>query len=493
MSNRETTLTPPASVRAATDAPRARITLVVASLAFFLITLDILIVNVALTSIGKEVGGGTAGQQWVIDGYTLMFAALLLFAGNLSDRIGAKSALGSGIALFLLASVACAVAPTAGLLIAARAVQGAAAAVMLPASMALIRQAFPDPRRRAHALGIWAVGGAVAGAVGPLVGGLLTTLNWRLVFAINLPVCIAMLGLLATVATSPRRPTPFDWAGQAASIIALAALMYGLITGGADGFGSLHVIVSLAVAAVGIAAFLLIQARGRHPMMPLELFRSTGMRIALAVGFAFMVGHFGTVFVLSLFLQQHLGLTPLQAGLVFLPSAAFSVVGNIVSGTLANRFGPRVPVVLGLMSMVAGLVAMLFTAPLGPHCSWQPADPHRHRRLDRDATGHVRGPCQRAGRAAGTASAVFNTFRQVGGAVAIAVFGALLAGRGGFVEECRPASSLRPPSSSSPPSRVSSSTPRPPSAPPKRPANSGWKRRQPGSEVVGQQFQPDHQ
>ncbi len=434
MSNRETTLTPPASVRAATDAPRARITLVVASLAFFLITLDILIVNVALTSIGKEVGGGTAGQQWVIDGYTLMFAALLLFAGNLSDRIGAKSALGSGIALFLLASVACAVAPTAGLLIAARAVQGAAAAVMLPASMALIRQAFPDPRRRAHALGIWAVGGAVAGAVGPLVGGLLTTLNWRLVFAINLPVCIAMLGLLATVAASPRRPTPFDWAGQAASIIALAALMYGLITGGADGFGSLHVIVSLAVAAVGIAAFLLIQARGRHPMMPLELFRSTGMRISLAVGFAFMVGHFGTVFVLSLFLQQHLGLTPLQAGLVFLPAAAFSVVGNIVSGTLANRFGPRVPVVLGLMSMVAGLVAMLFTAPLGSPllvAAWL---------ILTGAGGSIAMPpvtsvvlASVPGGQAGTASAVFNTFRQVGGAVAIAVFGALLAGRGGFV------------------------------------------------------------
>src|SRR6059058_4513245 len=107
---------------------------------------------------------------------------------------------------------------------------------MLPASMALIRQAFPDPGRRAHALGIWAVGGAVAGAVGPLVGGLLTTLDWRLVFGINLPVCIAMLVLLTSVATSPRQPTPFDWAGQAAAIVALTALMYGLITGGTDGF-----------------------------------------------------------------------------------------------------------------------------------------------------------------------------------------------------------------------------------------------------------------
>ena len=430
----ETTLIPPVSATATTGVPRARVTLVLSSLAFFLITLDILIVNVALTSIGREVGGGTAGQQWVIDGYTLMFAALLLFAGNLSDRIGAKRALGSGIALFLVASVACAVAPTSGVLIAARAVQGSAAAVMLPASMALIRQAFPDPRRRAHALGIWAVGGAVAGAVGPLVGGLLTTLNWRLVFAINLPVCIAMLVLLAAVATSPRRPAPFDWAGQAAAVIALTALMFGLITGGTDGFGSTSVIVSLAVAATGIAGFLLLQARGRHPMMPLELFRSAGMRIALAVGFAFMVGHFGTVFVVSLFLQQHLGLTPLMAGLVFLPSAAFSIVGNIASGTLSNRFGPRVPVFLGLMSMVAGLAAMLWTAPAG-----SPPLVAVFLILT-GAGGSIAMPPVTAvvlasvrSEQAGTASAVFNTFRQVGGAVAIAVFGALIAEPGPFV------------------------------------------------------------
>ena len=359
----------------------------------------------------------------------MMFAALLLSAGNLSDRVGAKSALGWGIALFLLASIACALAPASAVLIAARALQGAAAAVMLPASMALIRQAFPDPRRRAHALGIWAVGGAVAGAVGPLVGGLLTTVNWRLVFGINLPVCIGMLVLLAAVAASPVKPAPFDWIGQAAAIVALTSLMYGLITGGTAGFGSAPVI-----AAMAIAGFLQRQARNRHPMMPLGLFRSAGMRIALSVGFAFMVGHFGAVFVLSLFLQQHLGLTPLQAGLVFLPSAAFSVIGNILSGTLSNRFGPRVPAVLGLLSMVAGLVAMLVTAPLG-------SPPLLAALLVLTGSGGsiAMPPVTSVVLAsvppeqAGTASAVFNTFRQVGGAVAIAVFGALIADPGTFV------------------------------------------------------------
>lgn len=412
----------------------ARLTLVLASLGFFLITLDILIVNVALTTIGRELGGSTSGLQWVIDAYTLLFASLLLFAGNLSERIGAKRAIGWGIAGFLMASVACALAPTLGALIAARAVQGAAAAVMLPASMALIREAFPEARERAHALGIWAVGGAVAGAVGPILGGALTTLDWRLVFAINLPVCVVMLVMLVRVGPSARRPARFDAAGQLLALLALAGLVFGLIEGGATGFGRWYVVVALAVASAAVAGFLLVQAHGRNPMMPLDLFRSGGMRIALGVGFAFMVGNFGSVFVLSLYLQQHLGLSPLAAGLVFLPSAAFSIVGNVVSGTLVNRFGARVPVVAGLSTMVLGLVVMIVLAPLdsvvavavctiltgaGGSIAMPPAT----------SVVLASVPAERSG----TASAVFNTFRQVGGAMAIAVFGAFLADRSQFV------------------------------------------------------------
>ncbi|WP_396290244.1 MFS transporter [Curtobacterium sp. KT1] len=409
----------------------ARQTLVLAALGFFLITLDILIVNVALTTIGRELGGSTSGQQWVIDAYTLLFASLLLFAGNLSERIGAKRAIGWGIAGFLVASVACALAPTLGALIAARAVQGAAAAVMLPASMALIREAFPEARERAHALGIWAVGGAVAGAVGPILGGALTTLDWRLVFAINLPVCVVML---VRVASSARRPARFDAAGQVLALLALGGLVFGLIEGAATGFGRWYVVVALVVAAAAVAGFLLVQAHGRNPMMPLDLFRSGGMRIALGVGFAFMVCNFGSVFVLSLYLQHHLGLSPLAAGLVFLPSAAFSIVGNVVCGTLVNRFGARVPVVAGLSTMVLGLVVVIVLAPLdsvvavavctiltgaGGSVAMPPAT----------SVVLASVPAERSG----TASAVFNTFRQVGGAVAIAVFGAFLADRSQFV------------------------------------------------------------
>lgn len=435
MPRTETTTAPPRTAIADGSRPgRPRLTLLLASLGFFLITLDILIVNLALTQIGVELGGGTAGRQWVIDGYTLTFAVLLLFAGNLSDRIGAKRSFGCGIVLFLLASIGCALAPALSLLIAARVVQGAGAAIMLPASMALIREAFPDPRKRTHALGIWAVGGAVAGAVGPLVGGALTTLDWRLVFGINLPVCILMLVLSALVAHSPKRPAPFDWAGQIVAAIALTALMYGLITGGDQGFGQPSVIVALVIAVVAIAGFLLIQARVRHPMMPLELFRSNGMRIALLDGFVFMVGNFGSVFVVSLYLQQHLGLNPLLAGLVFLPSAAFSITGNIISGTLANRYGAQAPIVLGFILMAAGFVGLLVAAPSGSPIlagvfliftgtGGSIAMP--------PVTSVVLAsvPAQRAG----TASAVFNTFRQVGGAVAIAVFGAFIADPDTFI------------------------------------------------------------
>ncbi|MEW1957755.1 MFS transporter [Kineococcus sp. NPDC059986] len=411
------------------DAPRSRVVITIASLGFFLVTLDISIVNVALSSIRDELGGGVVGQQWIIDGYTLLFACLLLSAGNLSDRIGAKRALAAGIVVFTLTSAACALAPSTAGLIAARCFQGAGAAIMLPASMALVREAFPDAGRRARALGVWAVGGAVAGLVGQPLGGLLTTVDWRWVFTINVPVGVGMLVPLSLVATSPRRPRPFDWAGQVLAVVGLSALVFGLIDGGHSGFGSPVVVLALALAVLAIAGFLAVQARVEHPMVPLDLFHARGVRIALPVGFAFMVGNFGNVFVVSLYLQQHLGLPPLQAGLVFVPSAVVAIAGNLCSGVVTNRFGARVAVVAGLSSMVVGLVGLAATVGRGPVVLTAVCV------CFIGAGGSVAMPSVTSvvlegvpPEQAGTASAVFNTFRQVGGAVAIAVFGALVAG-----------------------------------------------------------------
>ncbi|WP_328291687.1 MFS transporter [Kineococcus sp. NBC_00420] len=411
------------------DSPHARVVITIASLGFFLITLDISIVNVALSAIRAELGGGVTGQQWIIDGYTLLFACLLLFAGNLSDRIGAKRALALGVVVFTITSAACAAAPSAGALIAARCAQGAGAAIMLPASMALVREAFPEPGRRARALGIWAVGGAVAGLLGQPLGGFLTSLDWRWVFLVNVPVCGGMLVFLTRVATSPRRPSPFDVAGQVLAVLGLSALVFGLIDGGHRGFTSPTVVANLVLAVAAIAGFIVVQARAAHPMVPLDLFRARGVRIALPVGFAFMVGNFGNVFVVSLYLQQHLGLTPLRAGLVFVPSAVLAVAGNLASGPVTNRFGARVPVVAGLTSMVAGLLGLAATVGAGS-VGWTALCVCFF-----GAGGSLAMPSVTsvvlegvAPERSGTASAVFNTFRQIGGAVAIAVFGALVSG-----------------------------------------------------------------
>ena len=412
----------------------SRAALIVASLGFFLITLDVLIINVALTSIEAQLGGGTVGQQWVIDGYTLFFAAFLLLAGNLSERWGARRTYVIGVALFAVTSLGCGFAPTIGVLIAARCLQGLAAALMLPASMALIREQFPDEAARARALGVWAVGGAVAAAAGPLLGGILTTIDWRWVFHVNVPVCIGMLIALVAVGPSPRRAAPFDWLGQALSLIGLSALVYGLIHGGADGFADPVSIAALAIAVVGLVAFVWVEGRRDHPMIPLDLFRPITMRIALTAGFAYLVAWYGTVFLASLYLQQHLGLAPLVAGLAFLPSALLSIPGNLISGPLTNRFGARFPILIGFGMILAGLVGMALTAPLG--LPWLTA----LLIVPVGAGGSVSMPAATSlvlasvpADRAGTASAVFNTFRQVGGALAIAVFGALIAAPGGFL------------------------------------------------------------
>jgi MFS transporter, DHA2 family, methylenomycin A resistance protein len=422
------------SVASTESSGRSGVVISVAALGFFLITLDISIINVALAQIRTGLGGGTAGQQWVIDGYTLLFAALLLFAGNFSDRAGSKQAFGVGIVVFGVASAACAMAPSIAVLVGARCVQGAGAAVMLPASMALVREAYPDSRRRAQALGVWAVGGAVASLLGQPLGGLLTSLDWRWVFTINLPVCVGMLLCLRMVPVSSRRSYPFDWAGQVLAVVGLATLVYALIDGGHAGFASASVLAALALAVLSLAGFVLVQARTGHPMMPLALFGARGFRLALPIGFAFMVANYGNVFVTSLYLQQHLGLSPVAAGLVFVPSAVVAIGANLLSGTVTNRYGARIPIVAGLVTMAAGLLALLLTAPLGAPLitalCLMPVGGGGALAMP-PATGVVLDGVS-ADRA-GTASAVFNTFRQIGGAVAIAVFGALIADPAAFL------------------------------------------------------------
>ncbi|MGW7824521.1 MFS transporter [Streptomyces puniciscabiei] len=411
----------------------ATATLAAAVLGFFVITLDATIVNVALPSIRDALGGGITGLQWVVDGYTLMFAALLLSAGALSDRIGARKAFAGGLVLFVVASLACGLAPSLPVLIAARVVQGIGAAVTMPTSMALVRHAFPDPARRARAVGVWAMGGAVAAAAGPVLGGVLSLASWRMIFFINLPVGLLTLALLARSPRSRTRPAPFDWIGQLTGILAMGGLTFGAIEAGAAGFTAPKVLISLGVAVVALAAFVLAQARVAHPMVPLSLFRVPTVVIATGIGFAFMVGFYGLPFVFSLDFQQQHGLSALGAGIAFLPMMLLSACLTPFSARIAECTGPRVPVIAGLVLIAAGSIALAVLPASAP--VWASAlllfpvglaGPLVMPPTTAVLLEHV--PAEQTG----TASGVFNTSRQIGGALAVAVFGALISGTAGF-------------------------------------------------------------
>ena len=418
--------------------PAAAWSLAAALLGFFVVTLDAVIVNVALPAIRRELAAGMSGLQWVVDGYTLMFAALLLSAGSLSDRVGARRAFGAGMVLFVLASAGCGLAPSLPALVAARLVQGSAAAALMPASMALVSQAYPDPARRARALGLWAMGGAAASTSGPLLGGALSAVSWRLIFFVNVPAGAAALVLLARAPRSPRNRVPFDWAGQVAAVAAMGGLTYGAIEAGAVGITAPRVLAAFATAAVALAVFGRLQARGRHPMLPLSLFRSRTVSAAVVIGFAFMVGYYGLPFVMSLYLQQLRGLSALGAGIIFVPMMVVGGALNPFTARLAERFGGHTLIAGGLLSMTTGLVVIGLlpaTAPVALLSALM---------ILVGLAGPLVMPPVMAlllqavpARRAGVASGVFNTSRQVGGALAIAVFGTLVASRATFLPGLR--------------------------------------------------------
>jgi MFS transporter, DHA2 family, methylenomycin A resistance protein len=403
----------------------------VASVGYFIITLDALVVTVALPAIAADVGGGIAGLQWVIDAYTVMFAALLLFAGSASDRFGARETFGAGVAIFTLSSAICAVAPSLGLLVAARLAQGVGAALMTPASMALLLAAYPESAERARAIGIWAVGAAVATVSGPLLGGALSLVSWRLIFLINVPVGLLTLLYLGRVPSSPKRPVPFDFIGQAASLLGLTALIWAVIEGGETGYGKVPVVTAFVLASMAFTSFFLAQRHGSHPMVPPALARSPRVVMATAAGFVVIGSFFGMVFLLSLYLQQDRGLTALETGFVFLPMTLLTVWGNVAAGRAAARLGVRVPITVGLVMMFVGLCVLSLALDKAPTVLLAVLV------LPIGLGGATASPAVAAmlldsvpGERIGTASGLLNTSRQLGGALAVAAFGALIAHRG---------------------------------------------------------------
>ena len=398
------------------------------TLGFAVIQLDVSVVNVAVKAMAAGLGAGVSGVQWVVDAYTLTFAALILSAGALGDRIGARRVLLAGFCVFIAASVACGLSASAGLLVAARLVQGAGAAALGACSLALLSHTYPDPAERARAVGIWAAGGSAALAAGPLAGGVLIALfGWRSIFFINVPLGLAGCWLLwRYAAETPRtRDHAVDVPGQALLVAALVALAWSTITAGSRGFGSWPVLAGYGIALTAVAAFVAVERRREQPMVPLELLRSRPM----SIGFLINVVFYGLIFAFSLFLQRRDGLSALTAGLGFLPVMLAIVISNVL-GTrwFGGRWFGRCTVAAGAVLMAAGCLMMLASVALPVLIAGMSVTGFGIGLIVPAVTSSLLGSVDTS--RSGVASGTLTAFRQTGSMLGVALFGSLLAGQG---------------------------------------------------------------
>src|SRR3954464_10292746 len=397
-----------------------RLILVVMCAGLFLVQLDVSIVNVALPSIRAELEPSAAGLQWIVDGYAIALASLMLAGGTIGDLHGHRRVVLTGLALFGLASAAAGAAPSTGVLVAARVAQGVGAALLLPGTLAIIAHAFPEARERARAIGVWAAVAGLSLPAGPVLGGLLVAgPGWRWVFLVNLPIVAAaavLTGRLVRESADPRGRR-LDVPGIALGTVALAATTFALID---------EAPAAGAVAVLAAIGFVAVERRSAAPMLPLALFRRRTFTVANGVAGTMNLGSLGCIFLLTLFLQVVQGRAPLEAGLamvpLFLPVAALAPV----SGRLTGRFGARGPMVAGLLVAAAGLALLGTVQATAPYARLVPAFVLWGAGLGL-LTAAVVAAAVGAVEAdrAGLASAVNNTARQAGGAIGIAAFGAL--------------------------------------------------------------------
>ena len=408
---------------------RSAAALISVCLGFFVIQLDVTIVNVALPAIQREIGGSLAGLQWVVDAYTLALAAIMLTAGSTADRVGARKVFTVGLAAFAAGSAACAAAPALGVLIAARAVQGLGASAMLPCSLALLVHQFPDPRARARALGVWGGMGSLGVALGPVAGGVLITVaGWRSIFLVNVPICLLTIALLRRYADeSPKNPDRrADLPGLLLGVTMLAALTASFIAAGQQGW--LAPLPGALLGAGLLTAWLFLRAERRHPhpLLPLALFRSPNFSGATAVGMIFNLVLYGSLLCLSLYLQAARHESVLATGLLLLPSSVVVGLGSLASGRLTARLGPRPPMIAGLSLAAAG-TALLATAGTSTPLALILAGSLLIGLISLAMPAMTAAVVGAAGpEHAGVASGVLNAARQSGGALGVAVLGSLL-------------------------------------------------------------------
>ncbi len=409
-------------------------TLAAVSFGLFMIMLDNTVVNVALPTIQRELHASLSELEWIVAGYALSFAALMLIGGKVADAYGRRLIFVVGIVVFTLSSLACGLAGSGQTLIAARVVQGAGAALMNPATLSIIAATFP-PRERGAAIGIWAGVSAMALAIGPLVGGLITEhLSWSWIFFINVPV--GVLGIAASFILIPESKDTsherLDVPGLLTSAVGLFALTYGLIEANTFGWTSGRILAAFAVAVLALVGFVELERRQRAPMLDLTLFRNrtyTGANVAMLL---VALAMFGVFFFVSLYMQNILGYSAVQAGAAFLPMTLLIIFVAPIAGKMSDRIGSRWLMTTG-MTLIA--VQLVYLSQLGTDAGFWNLLPAfvvgglgMSLTMTPSAAAATRAvPVDKAG----VGSAVLNAFRQVGGSLGIAVMGAIMAREAG--------------------------------------------------------------
>ena len=338
---------------------RGRWVLLAAVLGSGIALLDTTVVNIALPTLGRELDADLTDLQWTVNAYVLALAALILLGGSLGDRFGRRRVFVIGVVWFGVASLLCGLAPDIEALIAARALQGIGAALLTPGSLALLQASFV-PDDRARAVGAWSGLGGIAAAIGPFVGGLLVEVSWRLVFLINLPLCVVVVVVAlrhVPESSDPQASPRVDVAGAVLGALGLAGVTYALVAAGERG-ASAGVLASALLGVAGLVGFLLVERRSTHPMMPLEMFSSRQFSAANAVTFAVYAALGGVFFLLVVHLQVVVGFSPLAAGTSLLPITALMLVLSVRAGALAARTGPRLPMTVGPLLCALGVLLM---------------------------------------------------------------------------------------------------------------------------------------
>ncbi len=412
------------------------LTLAAMSLGYGVVQLDVTIVNTALSSIGSSLGGGVSELQWVVSTYTIAFAALILTAGAMGDRLGAKRFFMAGFSLFTAASLACALAPTAAILIASRAVQGVAAAILVPNSLALLNHAYPEQTERGRAVGIWAAGASLALTAGPFVGGALIALvGWRSIFLVNLPIGLGGLWLTWRYATDTvRSEHKLDLPGQLAAIAALGVLAAAIIEGGRVGWSDTWVLAGFAAFLTFAVLFVLQERRATAPMLPLSLFAHRMFALTSLVGLLVNVAFYGLIFVFSLYFQRINNWSPFATGLAFVPMMGAVLPVNLLAPRLAERFGAPAIIAAGALIAAAGCLALLgiergtsYWIICGPLLAMGGG----LGLLVPPLTSALLGSVEK--KRSGVAAGALNATRQTGSVLGVALFGSLIGQSSAFI------------------------------------------------------------